>query len=688
MEKSKSLKLLFILLLMTFITDLIAQEYEWAKKMGGYSNTFPNSIAVDTSGNVYTTGTFYGTSDFDPGSATENLYSSGVYDIFISKFDSNGNFVWVKQFGGNGLDIADAISIDSIGNIYTTGYFDGSVDFDPGTGTSYLTSVGGYDLFISKLDTDGNFIWAKRIGNNGIYSVKGRSLEIDNLGNLIIAGSFSETVDFDPGEGVTNLTPEFVDIFICKLDVDGNFLWARHFEGPAEENLGSIATDFLGNIYATGYFSGSVDFNPGIEVFNLTSAGFNDIFICKLDKDGTFVWGKNMGGTESDRSSSISTDFEGNVYTTGVFEETADFDPGNGSFNLTSVGSGDVFISKLDTNGDFVWAKGFGSIYFDFGASITNDIYGNIYSTGYFRETVDFDPGEEIMNLTTIGWEDAFISKLDVNGEFVWTKQIGGQGSHVSPNKIVIDNSGNIITTGVFDGDIDCNPGTGVDILTHEGDKIAFVHKMKPCNPTYGVDTQYACNFYTWIDGITYTTSNNTTTHYFSNELGCDSIVTLDLTLDTVNVMTTLSDFLISANAFGATYNWLDCNNNYEPFIGEINQDFLVTINGDYAVEVSENGCTDTSACITISTVNIDETIKLHEDIDVYPIPNSGLVNFDLKNLRNVTISVYNAIGEKIYSLNQINNQFHQINLNVESGIYIIEVFSDEGKEVIRLIVK
>jgi len=191
-----------------------------------------------------------------------------------------------------------------------------------------------------------------------------------------------------------------------------NFEWAKQLGGVSSDVGSSIAVDAFGNVYTTGYFQGTADFDPGPGAFNLTSAGGGDIFISKLDASGNFVWAKQMGGTSEDVGYSIAVDASGNVFTTGYFEGTADFDPGPGTFNLTSAGNTDIFISKLDASGNFVWAKQLGGTDYDSGVSIALDTSGNVYTTGWFQGTVDFDPGPGTFNLTSAGNSDIFVHKM------------------------------------------------------------------------------------------------------------------------------------------------------------------------------------------------------------------------------------------------------------------------------------
>ena len=266
-----------------------AQALQWAKSMGGAYNVYAISIALDGSGNVYTTGSFEGTVDFNPGAGFYNL-TSGIKSIFISKLDAFGNFVWAKAMGAvSGDGQSRSISLDASGNVYTTGSFMGTVDFDPGAGVANLTPSGIYDIFISKLDASGNFVWAKAMGGTGSESVGG-SIALDGSGNVYTAGSFLGTVDFDPGAGLANLTSAgYGDIFISKLDASGNFVWANAMGGSGGEESYSIALDGSGNVYATGVFSDTADFDPGAGVANLTSAGGLDIFVAKYFQNSTGI---------------------------------------------------------------------------------------------------------------------------------------------------------------------------------------------------------------------------------------------------------------------------------------------------------------------------------------------------------------------------------------------------------------
>ena len=384
-------------------------NFIWATQLP--STALPEDIAVDAAQNVYVTGQFTLTQDFDPGPGVMSLTSLGQNDSYIVKLNAAGTFLWAKALAGTQGQIGNGIAVSQSGIVYTVGYFTGLTDFDPGPGTFSFTSGILFDSYISALDADGNFAWAQRIagGFNQAYSIATNA-----LGNIIIAGEFTGTKDFDPGAPVFNLTSAGgSDIYILKLDAAGGFLSAVSFGGPGTEADESVALDAAGNIYVSGNFQVTTDLDPGPAVLNFTATGASDIFVLKLTPTGSLVWGKQMGGPTAETALDIITDAAGNVYTTGLYQNTVDFDPGPGTYPLTSVvGNNDIFISKLTTDGNFGWAVSIGSNSLeDRGKGIAVDAAGYVYTTGIFLGTVDFDPGPGIVSLVD-GLQSVFVLKL------------------------------------------------------------------------------------------------------------------------------------------------------------------------------------------------------------------------------------------------------------------------------------
>lgn len=465
----KTKHILFIVFaVFSFTFNAQSPTFQWAKGIRGSSIEYGYSIAVDKSGNVYTTGTFTGTTDFDPGPGNFSITSIGYRDIFISKIDAGGNFLWAKDIGtGFGFDIAT----DNSGNVYTTGLFVGVCDFDPGPGTYTLASLSSFATFVSKLDSSGNFVWAQYIGAStflGVSYISGNSITTDQSGNVYATGVFRGTIDFDPGIGTFDLTSGRIeDMFVLKLNTSGDFVWAKNMGGTFSSNGQSIAVDASENVYTTGSFLDTADFDPGPGTFFLQGA--YDIFISKLDAAGNFVWAKNMGGTAINSGQSLVLDASNNIYVTGFFSGTVDFDPGIETFNLTSdvstdIFSTNIFISKVSPLGNFVWAKKLGGSGRDEGRSIAIDISGNIYVAG-------------TLNLVTYFGGEILVSKLDNLGNFLWTEVIGSEGC--SGDAITTDACGNLYVTGSFSNTVDFNPESPAYHLTSGGMTDAYVLKLE-----------------------------------------------------------------------------------------------------------------------------------------------------------------------------------------------------------------
>jgi hypothetical protein len=458
-----------------------AQTLNWAKSLGGPGNPEEaRSIAVDASGNVYTTGVFSvnTSNDFDPGAGTFNLANAGGEDVFISKLDASGNFVWAKSMGGTSDERSLGIAVDASGNVLITGFFSGTVDFDPGAGTNNMTSAGSSDIFVCKLDGSGTLVWARTMGSSSFYGDQGYAITTDISGNVYTTGLFSGTADFDPGAGTSTLSAGLYDTYVCKLDASGNFVWAKNFSGPSLEQGNSIAVDALGNVFTIGTFALTVDFDPGAGTFNMSSSGSNsDIFVSKLDASGNFVWAGQFTGTNVDYGYSLALDASGNVYTTGAFQGTVDFDPSAATSSLTSAGAGDAFVCKLDAAGSFVWAKRMGGTVGDLSYDIALDAANNVYTVGSFNSVADYDPGSAVFNLTPVALQDVFVSVLDNSGNFVAAVSMGGSNTEEGYS-IVVDPSGSIYLTGTYGGTCDFNPGAGTSNLTSAGGYDIFVVKL------------------------------------------------------------------------------------------------------------------------------------------------------------------------------------------------------------------
>ncbi len=400
--------------------------------------------------------------------------------LVLSAFSQNPSLDWAFAMGGSDNDRGNAICIDDFGNSYVTGYFVDTVDFDPGVGVHNLTtSNGDRDVFLQKIDANGNLLWAKSFGN--IDTDEGDFVGTDAAGNVYLKGIFNDTVDFDPGPNDYNLYAAWDDLFLLKLDGNGNFLWVKAW---SFHKTGTFTITESGNIYLTGRYSGTRDFDPGPGVSTMTSNGVgDDFYVLKLDTDGNFNWAKTIDGTgDSFGSSAAAMPQTEDVCIAGSFQGTADFDPGAGLFNLTAIGGYDHFVLKLDSAGNFIWAKAMHGSDNNRVYQIGMDAVGNVYTTGTFVGTVDFDPGVGTFDINS-GYTRPFLQKLDEDGNFVWAK--AWVNGIMSTMHFTLDEQGNVYATGRFTFDVDVDPGPGIHYLYANAYSDTYVLKLDASGSFY-----------------------------------------------------------------------------------------------------------------------------------------------------------------------------------------------------------
>ena len=390
-------------------------EFQWARTWGGSDTDWSCGLSADESGNVYVTGIYTGTAEFDPGGGDPHT-SNGWTDVFLSKFDSSGNFEWARTWGGPGWDWGAGVVADGSGNVYVTGYFQGAVDFEPGGGDPH-TGDGANDVFLSKFDSSGNFQWARTWG--GPSWDWGVGVVADGSGNAYVTGYFQGIVNFDPGGGDPRTSNGKGDVFLSKFDSSGDFQWARTWGGAGDDWGHGVAAYDSGNAYVAGLFHGTVDFNPSGGDPH-TPNGEVDVFLSKFDSSGNFEWARTWGGSDEDYGYGVAADGFGNVYVTGFFVGTADFDPDGGDPHASN-GYWDVFLSKFDSSGNFKWARTWGGPVWDWGRGVAADGSGNAYVVGAFSDTVDFAPADPPCNddpdeHTSSGESDAFLTKHLADG--------------------------------------------------------------------------------------------------------------------------------------------------------------------------------------------------------------------------------------------------------------------------------
>ncbi|MBI3134430.1 MAG: T9SS type A sorting domain-containing protein [Bacteroidetes bacterium] len=862
-------------------------NYEFAKLLGNYSdevgaNESISGVAFKSNDNMVIAGDFFMDLVPDPEDLLGIVSSNGDKDIFLAELTSSNSVVWYKTIGALASDDVSGIFVDNLDNIYISGRFNDSLDFDSTGVTPVFYSAGSQDAFIAKFDPAGNFLWSKIISGPGDHSI-GIDLSSDNF--IYASGIFTNIADFDPGPGTYNLDGGSKSMYYAKYSIDGDLIWAEKIGLTSNLNVSAPIMKNDSVIMMTGWFFGTVDFDPGPGTGNLSSvSGYTDVFVVQYDTSGQFLSAFRFGGSQSDIGSDLLSDNAGNIYVTGLFATTCNFSPSGPPVNVTSVGGNDIFFARFNSTNQLDFVKATGSPGYDTGFDLIMDNDLNIWQTGFFSETIDFDPGSGINNLTSKGYFDIFVRKFDTLGNHIWTKSIGGKGID-QPSMLNQNNAGDFFLAGEFSYLTDVDPSTNVEILASLNMTDCYLLGLTPCsisssmldtvscsailyndqvlsasgvyqqlltnaegcdsivtidftllasyssidtvacsfylspggnflntdgifidtisnylgcdsiititldilqsfstlnlsgcdsvispsgNYTWNIDGTYidtllntmACDSimtvnvsiqksydtvfvaaceqytspsgnYTWNTGGTYSdtlsnfqscdsiisinlsilnpsyntidiqncegilspsgnyywTSSGTYMDTIVNNAGCDSILTINLTVVDFDNSVTQNFDVLTANQAGGTYQWLDCNLGMTPIAGATNQVFTANQDGSYAVTVIYDGCTFTSPCSQVLglSTGVNEGIS----ILIYPNPsnNGGFTISGLPGeITNEDIEITGSLGQLIPFEVEFENNCAQVRLSFSPGLYIIKIFLDNKVYYLNLI--
>lgn len=385
----------------------------WAKQFGGSLAENLNSFDIDANGDLYMTGTFAGTVDFDMGPGTNLQTADNPKSAFITKFDNNGDLIWVKTMRAKGNVYYGSLEFDASNNLYHSFIFSDSLDVDPNPFIfNYEYSTPNYRSIIMKLDNNGIYQWHKMLDSAYVYY---HDIALrDN--SIYFVGEIGEnTVDVDPGPGITLLTPinNDWDAIYGQLDMNGNLQWVKQAGSTAGDFMEKIAVDVDGNLIIVGQYGANFDFNYGGTPFTISNLASDDAFVYKCTNQGDPIWANPISGNNQQQASSIALDNYGNIYVAGMYDSSVDLDPGSGTFTITSLGGYDGYIAKYHNSGSFIYGWSVGSNFgIDRILSVTTDEENNFYATGWFGNTMSFNTGSGSVNLTSTGGIDGFTVKL------------------------------------------------------------------------------------------------------------------------------------------------------------------------------------------------------------------------------------------------------------------------------------
>lgn len=426
----------------------------WAVSAGGTSTDFARDIACDNSGNIFITGYFYGTCYF----GMIELSSQASSDVFVAKINSNGEWQWAKSGNGSGFNRANSITCDNLGNAYITGSFEANITF----GNTTLSTSGNRDIFVVKVNSNGNFDWVVKAGGSG----QDESLSIKyNINNsfAMITGYFSTTANFG---NLSVVSAGGRDVYVARIGSNGTWAWVANVGTSGSEEARAIAVDGSGNGIVTGFYTNAIAFGAN----NLPQGTERDIFVAKIDKDGAWNWAARGFGAGNDEPNSIGVDNNGNAYVVGSFLDKVNF----GNTELTSTADRNFFVARITNSGVWSWGRA------ATGNSTIEAGGISVSSTGVCCLSGSFYSNIIINNNTynTLGESDIFVARIAANGTWAWGQTKGGVTGITTGDGIAIDSIGNIIYTGSFFGKIKIGNTT----LTSNGNTDIYLAKYSVDN--------------------------------------------------------------------------------------------------------------------------------------------------------------------------------------------------------------
>ncbi len=656
---------------------------QWEKNFGGSSFDRARSIFQNSDGG-FTVAGYTHSSDGDVGG------NKGNGDYWVVKLDSNGTMMWEQNLGGSGLDEQFSAARTLDGGIVLAG---ASTSSDGDVGGNH----GNSDYWVVKLDSNGIIQWEGNFG--GSDRDYARSIIKTTNGGFIVAGD-SKSSDGDVGGNYGS-----GDYWVIKLDSNGALQWEENFGGSDGERAYSIVQTLGGGFSVVGR-SNSSDGDVG------GNNGGGDLWALKLNSNGTLQWEENYGGSNDDIPRSIiQTSDKGLAI--GGYTGSSDGDV------EVNKGVGDFWAVKLDSNGGIQWEQTMGGSDYDYAHSMVQAQGGGFVMGG---ETVSSDGDVGGNN----GNGDYWIVKLDTCHRSIALSPIVCDSSYTVP-------SGNdtLTTSGIYEDTIldplACDSFMTIDLTfasstdttislskcdsykvpsgdttyTASGTYEDTISNAAGCDSIITIDlaienstantiSPTACNTYTVPSGDTSYTTSGTYEDTLTNSLGCDSILTIDLTIDSLDTTVAKVDpITLQADPSAASYRWLDCDSAYAPIIGDTSQQFTASSNGSYAVAITKNGCTDTSGCHSINSVGIPENDRTG-DLSIVPNPTKDRVTLELSERKKpLSLTLRDITGRKLSRQRIENPTSFQLDLSGEDpGLYFVELEGPDGKRIVRKLVK
>ncbi len=655
-------------------------NFVWAKSWGG---TTGESISVDPDGKLYISGYFAMKADFDPG--PDSFFLNAPYspvpisDGFLTKLDSSGNFLWARQLHGKGHEFNSELAIRDDA-VYMGGLFTDSIDLDIGPDTLIFFPHGGYECYLLKSDTAGNFQWAKSWGGPEDDYVYG--LATDAQANVYICGLFNDTAWLDSDDSLRTPSVENGDIYLKKLDPDGKSVWMKTISGPEYQKADDLFISPSGQLYATGRYGTYVtDFDPGPDSFFIDPGNKYESFAIKITPCRSYSFDHIRQACDSFKW------VDGKTYTQSNFNATYTYLTAN---NCDSVARLKLSILK---NGSTHIVNSCNSYKWTDGKTYTS-------SNNMARDTFKNINGcDSIVRLNlTILSSSIRVDSIVACDSFKWIDDITYKDDNYVANFMMPNYKGCDSIVGLklkilrsswrTDSVMVCDSFRWLNGITYKQSNNTAKYILKNragCDSmimlnltiirqSEFMDTIAACYHYKWMDGKTYGSNNNTAVYHLSNYLGCDSIIRLNLTINSVDTVVLKDSAKLTARVTGALYQWLDCDKSHGAISGQTSRIFNPSVNGNYAVRVIKNGCMDTSRCYAVTELSIIDN-PFGSGFRLYPNPGNGFFTVELDRVyENVSARVLTVEGKEISYREWTSTSRLQLETGKVAGYYVVEI--------------
>ncbi len=707
------------------------KHLEWSSSLQG--NVTIRYLEHDSLGNEYVLGTFSGALSFPNDTTVATLTSNGSQDVFIVKMDAIGNLIWAKNIGGTSTEFPTGLDVDDSMNVYFTGNFTYTMDADPNAGVYTLPDPSSNSSFIIKLDINGDFSWANSFGNTGAARVN--DLVISSNNKLFIVGRYAGTATVRSSwpDIVVDTSNGSYDGFVASFETSsGLFNWSQHYGSTFFDEFKEVQLDDQGNICIQGLTQGSYDLDPdsGGVMINATT---RDLLICKIDTTGSLFWGFSIDhsvGTETITAEQYSHGYTAVLMRmSGGGNAAFPMDTGIYQYPLITTSSNFILGKVNNASGTFDWIRPMelGNAYF---IGIDLDHKDNIYLYGDLSDDwADLDPGNGIFSIDSSEVR-GFVSKLDKTGSFI--------NAYVWKNRLnAMDVNLETLYTGVyihnaFDADASYNEttipySTNMFVLLKHGPCLSSSYdSITVCDSyekflggSYTVDGSYidtlintnGCDSMLSFDltvlhssfdsliiesCIEYTSpSGNYIRDYsgifydtITNVVGCDSVLKIDLTIKPVEMGIGIDGSTLITEYEGDTYQWLDCEDGLSPIINATEAQFDPPSTGEYAVQIEQDGCIDTSLCyasVVINSINEDLNNSL---LQVYPNPSNGTIFLSFnQDQPNVELQIKSLDGRILFSKSGFYSNKQALDVQLPKGIYLLMIKMDNGKMGVEKII-